>query len=82
MRSISASEAKQNFAALVDAAQREPVVICRHDREVAVLVSRLDFEAFWPKKDAAPAPAGEDVRGQKQVMGEIAALMKDLDSGG
>jgi prevent-host-death family protein len=35
----SASEAKQNFAAMLDAAAREPVVIRRHDRDVAMVIS-------------------------------------------
>jgi prevent-host-death family protein len=57
MRSISASEAKQNFAALVDAAQREPVVIRRHNRDVAVLISVQDFEEMWRPKAGAPRSA-------------------------
>jgi prevent-host-death family protein len=44
MRTVSASEAKQNFAAMLDAAQREPVMIRRHDRDVAVLISTQDYE--------------------------------------
>ena len=35
----SATEAKQNFAAMLDAAAREPVVIRRHDRDVAMVIS-------------------------------------------
>ena len=44
MPTVSATHAKQNFAAMLDAAQREPVRIQRHDREVAVLVSAEEFE--------------------------------------
>lgn len=44
MPTVSATHAKQNFAAMLDAAQREPVRIKRHDREVAVLVSAEEFE--------------------------------------
>jgi prevent-host-death family protein len=43
MRSVSATAAKQNFAAVLDDAQREPVVIRRHDRDIAVLVSPADY---------------------------------------
>jgi len=39
MRYISATEAKQNFAAALDAAQRGPVVIRRQARDQAVLIS-------------------------------------------
>lgn len=44
MRTVSATEAKQGFAALLDTAQREPVVIRRHERDIAVLVSADEFE--------------------------------------
>jgi prevent-host-death family protein len=44
MPTMSATQAKQNFAALIDAAQREPVRIQRHERDVAVLVSANEWE--------------------------------------
>ena len=43
MQTISATEAKQKFAALLDAAQREPVRIQKHERDVAVLLSAEEF---------------------------------------
>jgi prevent-host-death family protein len=44
MPTISATHAKQNFAAMLDAAQREPVRIQRHERDIAVLVSAEEYE--------------------------------------
>jgi prevent-host-death family protein len=44
MQTVSATYAKQNFAAIVDQAQREPVRIQRHERDVAVLVSANEWE--------------------------------------
>ncbi len=44
MTTMSATQAKQNFAAMIDAAQREPVRIQRHERDVAVLVSAEEYE--------------------------------------
>ena len=44
MATKSATRAKQNFAALIDTAQREPVRIQRHERDVAVLVSADEWE--------------------------------------
>jgi prevent-host-death family protein len=44
MRYISATEAKQNFAAVLDNAQRGPVVIRRHNREIAAIISMEDYE--------------------------------------
>ena len=44
MRYVSATEAKQRLAALLDAAQREPVMIRRQRRDVAVLLSSQEYE--------------------------------------
>jgi prevent-host-death family protein len=44
MRSVTATDAKQGLAALLDAAQREPIVIRRHERDVAVLLSAQEYE--------------------------------------
>ena len=46
MTTVSATQAKQRFAALLDAAQREPVRIQRHERDVAVLVSAEEYEGI------------------------------------
>jgi antitoxin Phd len=44
MRYVSATDAKQRLAALLDAAQREPVVIRRHARDVAVILSAQEYD--------------------------------------
>jgi prevent-host-death family protein len=44
MRSVSATDAKQRLAALLDAAQREPIVIRRQNRDVAVIMSAEEYE--------------------------------------
>jgi prevent-host-death family protein len=44
MRSVSATDAKQRLAALLDAAQREPVLIRRQNRDVAVIMSAEQYE--------------------------------------
>jgi prevent-host-death family protein len=46
MLSVSATEAKQRLAALLDAAQREPVVIRRQKRDVAVILSRQEYDGL------------------------------------
>ena len=43
MHYVSASEAKQRLAALLDTAQREPVTIRRRNRDVAVVISPMDY---------------------------------------
>ena len=44
MRQFSATEAKQRLAELLDAAQREPVVIRRQKRDVAVVMSPQEYD--------------------------------------
>ena len=44
MKPMSATDAKQRFAALIDAAQREPIVIRRQNRNVAVVMSAEQFD--------------------------------------
>ncbi|HTS35222.1 MAG TPA: type II toxin-antitoxin system Phd/YefM family antitoxin [Candidatus Solibacter sp.] len=44
MKVVSSTDLKQRSGALIDAAQREPVLIRRHDRDIAVLISAEEFE--------------------------------------
>ena len=43
MQYITASNARQRFAALLDTVQRQPVTIKRRNREVAVVLSPEDY---------------------------------------
>ncbi|MFZ0816692.1 MAG: type II toxin-antitoxin system Phd/YefM family antitoxin [Candidatus Sulfotelmatobacter sp.] len=44
MKAVSATEAKQRFAAIIDAAQKEPIVVRRQNRDVAVIISPEQYE--------------------------------------
>lgn len=44
MRTVTASEAKQSFASVIEAASHEPVVIRRQKRDVAVVLSMAEYE--------------------------------------
>jgi prevent-host-death family protein len=44
MQTVSATYAKQNFAAILDLAQREPVMIQRHQRNIAVMMSAVEYD--------------------------------------
>ena len=50
MQTVSATWAKQNFSELLDAAQRQPVRIQKHEREVAVLISAEEYESIRKKR--------------------------------
>lgn len=44
MRHVSATDAKQAFSAILNAVRREPVVIRRQRRDVAVVLSICEYE--------------------------------------
>jgi prevent-host-death family protein len=44
MKTVTATDAKQRLAAILDAAQREPVLIRRQNRDVAVIMSAQEYE--------------------------------------
>lgn len=44
MQYISSTEAKQTFSSLVEKAQREPVMVRKKNRDVAVVLSVQDYE--------------------------------------
>jgi antitoxin Phd len=66
MRTVSATQAKQRFAELLDAAQRGPVRIQRHDRNLAVLVSAEEYERMvqerWREFDRLSALAAAQAK--------------------
>lgn len=44
MRTVSASEAKQGLAGVIEAARKEPVIIQRQKRDVAVVLSPAEYQ--------------------------------------
>lgn len=66
MTIVSATEAKQRFAALLDAAQRAPVRIQRHGRDVAVLLSAEESARYirdrWKQFDRLSELASEQAK--------------------
>jgi prevent-host-death family protein len=44
MKAIAATEAKNRLGAVLDEAQREPILIRRQDRDIAVVLSIADYE--------------------------------------
>jgi len=46
MAIVSSTEAKQRFGVLIDTAQREPVHVQRHDRDIVVVISPQDYDEY------------------------------------
>jgi prevent-host-death family protein len=44
MKTVAATEAKNRLGAILDEAQREPIVIRRQDRDIVVVLSMAEYE--------------------------------------
>ena len=44
MKTVAATDAKNRLGAILDEAQREPIVIRRQERDIAVVLSMADYE--------------------------------------
>lgn len=78
MRAVSATEAKQRLAALLDAAQREPVVIRRQNRDVAVIMSAEEYERMRDFNAAEFQRFCDRVADQAKARGLNQAALDDL----
>ncbi len=67
MKTVAATEAKNRLGAILDEAQREPIVIRRQDRDIAVVLSMADYERLR----AGNIQAFLDIR--REVAAEAAA---------
>ena len=67
MKRVAATEAKNRLGAILDEAQREPIVIRRQHRDIAVVLSMADYQRLR----AGNIQAFLDLR--KEVAAEAAA---------
>jgi prevent-host-death family protein len=81
MQTISATKASQNFAATLDAAQREPVRIQRHARDIAVLVSAEEYNRLyrnrWAEFNRLSAIAAEHAKKNGLTEEVLAQILAD-----
>jgi prevent-host-death family protein len=81
MKTIPATEAKNRLGAILDAAQREPIVIRRQDRDVAVLLSMADYERLRSANVAALLELRDQVAAEAAAAGlteeRLAEILND-----
>ena len=78
MKAISATEAKQRLAALLDAAQREPIVIRRQNRDVAVVMSAEEYERFRRANIAELERTMDRISSQAKARGLTPKILADI----
>lgn len=78
MAVVSASEAKQALASIIDVAAREPVVIQRHERDVAVLMSVEEYRRLSGLAVAEFQRVADEVAERARTRGLTSQRLEEL----
>ena len=78
MKSVPATEAKNRLGAILDEAQREPIVIRRQDRDIAVVLSMADYERLRSGNVRAFLDLRNELAAQAAVAGLTEEKLADI----
>jgi prevent-host-death family protein len=78
MQTVSATYAKQNFAATLDQSQREPVRIQRHERDIAVLLSAEEYNRLHRDRWAEFNRLSAIAAGQAKAKGLTEEILTEI----
>lgn len=78
MRRIAATEAKNRLGALLDDAQRGPIVIRKQNRDVAVILSMSEFERMRSSNARTFIELRNDVADEARGKGLTAKRLSQL----
>jgi prevent-host-death family protein len=78
MKTVAATEAKNRLGAILDEAQREPIVIRRQDRDIAVVLSMADYERLRQGNVQAFVELRDQIAAEARDAGLTDARLADL----
>lgn len=78
MRTMTASEARQGFAEIIESVRREPVVIQRQKRDVAVVMSMDEYERLANLNVAEFQRFSDRVGAKARKAGMTAGKLREL----
>jgi prevent-host-death family protein len=78
MKTVAATEAKNRLGAILDAAQREPIVIRRQDRDIAVVLSMADYERLRSANTRAFLDLRNEIAAEAREAGLTGERLKKL----
>jgi prevent-host-death family protein len=81
MKTVSATEAKNRLGAILDDAQREPIIIRRQDRDIAVVLSMADYERLRSGNIAAFLELRKQVADEAAASGLTEERLSELLAG-
>ena len=84
MKTVAATEAKNRLGAILDAAQREPIVIRRQNRDIAVVLSMADYDRLRAANVRAFLELRDEIAAEAAKAGltheKLAELLNDDDA--
>lgn len=78
MKVVAATEAKNRLGAILDEAQREPIIIRRQDRDIAVVLSMAEFERMRAGNVQAFLEARKKVADEAKAKGLTYKRLQEL----